>query len=264
MSLTGLYLKEIQHELEKPQQQPEILAQEQLALLPPLLQNYLHKSGFTDKPLAQNCYLVWEDTFLKLKPDKDWMHIGCIQFNAAHGPMRNALMRSKMLGLIPFSGKDKYQESKGNMLIKLAAFTVSDTKGYEMDVSALVTFLSEAVLLPAALLADYTRWQQVDENALSATISHAGATANGKFYFDADGLPYKFETEDRYYSTGSGRNQKFLWTAYYSGYKEISGYYLPTELKASWLLPDGEYTYFTGKIKSVTFNLEAVPQIEAL
>ncbi|MDX5423373.1 MAG: hypothetical protein LPK07_15845 [Hymenobacteraceae bacterium] len=261
MSLSDLFLREIQHELAKPQQQRQVLAQEHLTLLPPLLQHYLRNSGFVGKPLGQNCYVVWEDASLKLRPDKDWTHISCIQFNAAHGPMRNALMRSKMLGLIPLSGKDKYQDGKGNMLIKLAAFTVSEAKGPEMDVSALVTFLAEAVLLPAALLGEYIAWQQVDENILRATISHAGATASGNFFFSTDFLPYKFESEDRYYATGKSPAQKFLWTAYYAGFKDMRGYWLPTELKASWQLPDGEYTYFDGKIKSVTFDIAAVSQI---
>ena len=261
MSLQHLYLQEIQQELQKPQQAPQRISHEQLAALPALLQTYLHKAGFVGAPLSTNFCLEWENTHLKLEPEKDWMHIDCSQFNTAAPPTRIALMQSKMLGFVPFAGRDKYQNSEGNMLIKLANFTVSNTKGPEMNVSALVTFLSESVLLPAALLEQYTRWRQLDAYTLEATITDAGISATGRFYFDENGLPYKFETADRFYSTGGEQHRRYPWTAYYMDYKSLDGLYLPSKLKAAWQLPNGEYTYFTGNIKSITYGIEDVSQI---
>ncbi|MEJ8801820.1 DUF6544 family protein [Pontibacter sp. H249] len=262
MSLKDLYLYEIQQELQKPQQVPQQLSEAHLEVLPTLLQTYLRKAGFLNKPMASNFSLIWENTYLKLKPDKDWMHIDCSQFNAATQPTRIALMQSKMLGIIPFAGKDKYQHSEGNMLIRLANFTVSNTKGPEMNVSALVTFLSESVLLPAALLSSYISWQQVDTHTLEATITDAGISATGKFYFDENGMPEKFETEDRFYSTGGSHYQKYTWKAYYLDYKDFNGFYLPSTLKAAWQLPEGEYTYFTGNIKRIAYGIEHISQME--
>ncbi|MBC5991556.1 DUF6544 family protein [Pontibacter cellulosilyticus] len=261
MSLKKLFLQEVKQELVKQQHTAPILRPEDISKLPPLIQTYLEKAGFIDKPLAENFYITWEGTSLKLNPQKEWMPIACVQFNAAQSPMRNALMTSKMFGFIPFSGKDKYQDGSGNMFIKLLAFTVSDARGPEMDISALVTFLSEAILLPAALMSPYIRLQQVDDKTVTATITDRGKTATGKFYFNSDGLPERFKTEDRFFSTDGAEYDRLPWVAYYLNYKKISDYVLPGELRASWLLPEGEYEYFTGKIKNITYNVQNIAQL---
>lgn len=267
-SLTGFirmqqsFYTEIEEALDKGLIETRLLSQQQLANLPPLLQRYMQVAGFLDRPVAQNMYLEWQDTYLKLKPDKDWMPISCKQFNAVHPPMRVAFMAGKMLGLAPLTGQDMYKNGMGNMLIKLAGFTLSDAKGPEMNASALVTFLSEAILLPGAILSGYIDWQQVSDDKLEASIKDAGISVKGEFRFNADGLPVAFETSDRYYSAGGSAYEQYPWTAYYLKYKDTDGYTLPSELKAAWQLPQGEYTYFKGLIKRVIYNVEHLEDLE--
>ena len=256
------FYNEIAEALDKGLMESRLLRQEQLANLPPLLQRYMQLAGFLNRPVAQNMYLEWQDTYLKLKPGKDWMQISCSQFNAVHPPMRIAYMAGKMLRLAPLTGQDMYKNGMGNMLIKLAGFTLSDAKGPEMNASALVTFLSEAILLPGAILSGYIDWHQVSDDKLEASIRDAGISVKGEFRFNTVGLPVAFETSDRYYSTGGSVYERYPWTAYYLKYKDTNGYTLPSELKAAWQLPQGEYIYFKGQIKQVIYNVEHLEDLE--
>jgi hypothetical protein len=77
---------------------------------------------------------------LKRSQDADWMELSCQQFNSVAEPMRIALMKGRMAGVIPFEGRDKYQDGHGNMRIKvMKLLTLGESKGSYMDESALVT-----------------------------------------------------------------------------------------------------------------------------
>jgi hypothetical protein len=66
-----------------------------------------------------------------------------------------------MFGVIPFEGRDKFLDGKGNMIGRLAKIkTVFDVTGAEMDVSAAVTYLSESLIVPACALQKYRGWKE--------------------------------------------------------------------------------------------------------
>ncbi|WP_439883078.1 DUF6544 family protein [Pontibacter sp. MBLB2868] len=261
MQLYKLFIQEIQSELQKgPALQGE-LSSDTLSALPDLMKNYLQKSGHINKPLALNCLIAYDHAEIKMKPDRDWLSMSCIQFNSSISPTRIALMKSKIFGLIPFSGKDKYQDGSGNMLIKMAGFTVTDAKGPQMNKAALVTYLSESVLLPSAILNNNISWQEVDTQTLKGTISNAGITVSGLFYFNEKHEIFRFETDDRYFSTNGVNYSCHKWSATLENYQEINGYSYPTVLAATWHLPEGDYTYFKGTIREIKYGITSTEEL---
>ena len=78
------------------------------------------------------------------------MKLACKQVNATTAPARIVYMKATFVGLLPFEGRDKYQDGHGSMLIKLLKlFTVADAKGKEMDGSGLVTVQQKPYWYPA-------------------------------------------------------------------------------------------------------------------
>ncbi|MFD2515585.1 DUF6544 family protein [Pontibacter locisalis] len=261
MSIKDQFLEEVQEELRKGPALQQSLTPEDLEKLPPLMKNYLQQSGHLGKPLATNCFILYDHAAIKLKPDRDWLKLDCQQFNSSLTTTRIALMRSKLFKIIPFSGKDKYQNNQGNMLIQLAGFTVSDANGPEMNKAALVTYLSESVLLPSAILDPNIKWQEVESRTLRGTINHAGISVSGLFLFNDQNEIYEFQTEDRYYASNSRSYKRTRWSAFLRDYKIVSGYRIPTTLSAVWHLPEGDYEYFKGTLKEIKYGIDSLPDI---
>nr|WP_299760696.1 DUF6544 family protein [uncultured Pontibacter sp.] len=166
-------------------------------------------------------------------------------------------MHTELYGFVPFGARDKYQHGKGNMLIKLAGLTINEAKGREIDLSALVTFLAEAVLLPAVFTQSTLSLQQSAPDCMTASIKDAGKTVSGKFYFDKYYQIYQFRTNDRYYAATNKEAQKLPWSAYYDRYREMGGLRIPTVLRAAWHLADGvDYEYFRAGIKEIKYDIK--------
>jgi hypothetical protein len=258
MFIKEIFKSEVNSEIQKhPMYNERIISEEDIASLPTPVQRYFRYCGIIGKPNIINARIEWKDVFLKMAPDKEWKKIKCYQFNSVPEPVRLAYMKSKIAGIVPFEGRDKYQNGQGNMLIKLLKIlTVSDSKGKEMNESALVTVLAEALFIPSYALQPYIKWKQINEISAGATIENNGIKVSGIFYFNEIGENIKFETNDRNYAEKSGSFKKIKWTAMIGNYALLNGIRIPTSLKAIWHLPTGDYEYFKGRILNLIFNIK--------
>ena len=64
----------------------------------------------------------------------------------------------------------------------------------------------------------------------------------GKFFFDMDGWPERFEAMR--FKENLGKFSMENWVVKYTNYKDRSGLMIPTNASASWLLKEGEFEYF--------------------
>lgn len=113
-----------------------------------------------------------------------------------------------------------------------------------MDQASLVTFLSEALLLPSAALQSYVTWKPIDDLHAEATISRYGSTASGIFSFRENGECISFTTDDRTAIGMDGSKQNVRWTAYMDNYRIFNGLRQPTRLRAVWHYDEGDLVYF--------------------
>jgi Family of unknown function (DUF6920) len=182
------------------------------------------------------------------------MSLDCYQFNAVRVPARIVYMKSLLAGIFPFEGRDKYQNGHGNMLIRLLKlFTIANARGEEMDISALVTVLSETFLTPTYALQPYLEWVPVDEYSAKAQVHHDGNTAGGQFYFNNAGEFIRFETDDRYKTVGN-KYEKCKWVVTVGDYIERNGVRFPTNASAAWHDKDWMFEYFKGRIENIIYN----------
>ncbi len=222
--------------------------------LPTALKNYLNHCGYKAHNQSSYCQIKWSYAYLKMAPGKKWSLLKCSQFNFIPEPARMVLFQTKLFGLFPFSAIDRFQDGKGNMLIKLLKyFTVANNQGPEMDIAELVTLLAEAVLIPAYFLQPYIKWEEIDRYSVKGIITHKNTKATGVFYFNEHNEFLRFETEDRYYNK-NGKFEKYKWSAYAWNYKKMNGFSQPLNFMAVWNMPNMDYNYFKGRVDKIIYN----------
>ncbi|MEW6064785.1 hypothetical protein P378_20485 [Desulforamulus profundi] len=256
--MKDLYISEVRKELTKYSNcSNDIITENDIVPLPEPIQKYFRYCGYLGKEKMNNAEIEWEDVFYKNSPNKKWMSLKCYQFNSVPEPTRIAYMKSRIMGIFPFEGRDKYQNGHGNMLIKfLKLLKVVDAKGKEMDESALVTVLAEALVVPTYAFQHYIKWTAIDSNTAKAVIRYNESEVSGLFYFDDLGEFIRFETDDRYYSERGTEYKKVKWSAVAGNYIEKNRIRFPSYLKAIWHTDEGDFEYFKGNIANIKFNIK--------
>jgi hypothetical protein len=179
----------------------------------------------------------------RFRPRRDggWIAAEMRQFTSAPDVARIFHMTLRMAGL-PVYGRDTYLLGRGRMLVRpLDLFTVEDLEGPDFDVGELVTYLNDAVLLaPSMLFAPGVRFQAVGAGSFDLVLTHRDTTVRARVLVGADGAPFDFSTEDRYFATTRARTR---WTTPVGGWQEVDGRRLPTSGRAVWHFAEGEFCY---------------------
>jgi hypothetical protein len=123
----------------------------EIAGLPPVVRRYLHAMGVLDRPrlvvpgALRRAFPAEGAGFLDARRDLAVQH--------AVEVARFFHMRIDFAGVVPMVGRDIYLRGKGMMHGKLlGVVTVARSEGSETDLSELVTFLNDAVLLAPSML----------------------------------------------------------------------------------------------------------------
>lgn len=255
-TLHATYLAEARAELAKPtpfDRSP--MDAKAIAGLPEPMRRYFARCGFQNRPAMRNVRLDWSEFSLKLKRDKGWMPVSVRQFNQVSDPARFVYLHARIGGILPFNGRDKYQDGHGNMFIRLMGlFTVADARSAHMDASAMATFLAEVPLHPSAALQPYLRWEAIDSLSARAVFTHAGRSVSGIFRFNPDGEFIAFETGDRWQDGHEDGPVPWFVTA--GEYRDLGGFRLPTRLTATWREAAGDFEYFRGRLAKAEYDVE--------
>ena len=126
----------------------------ELEKLPLPVRRWLEVSGTVGRPHATTVRLEQSGEF-RMGPDKPWMPVAAEQYFSVDPPGFVWSVKSRMMGVLPIAGRDRYADGQGHMLIKLASLlTVADGAGPEIDQGAMVRYLTETVWFPSAALRD--------------------------------------------------------------------------------------------------------------
>jgi hypothetical protein len=126
-----------------------------------------------------------------------------------------------------------------------------------MDISALVTVLAEALLVPSYALQNYITWFPLEPKKAKAVCKFAGIEVSGIFHFNDKYEFTLFETEERYYSTSGKEYKKMKWSAKAGDYVDNGTYKFPSTLSAFWTSEKGDIIYYKGTIDNILFNVTA-------
>jgi hypothetical protein len=134
------------------------------------------------------------------------------------------------------------------MLIRpLDLFTIGDGSGDEYDISELVTFLNDEVLLaPSMLFEPSVRFSSVSDDSFDVELADHGHEVAARVFIDDRGAPIDFDTTDRFvFDPGDPKKLiRARWTTPIEDWQKVGDRLLPTRARAVWHLPDGsDFTY---------------------
>ncbi|MFO7658364.1 MAG: DUF6544 family protein [Bacteroidales bacterium] len=231
----------------------EIFTEELIKDLPEPLKKYLRICGYMNTPVPINANVYWTESWLKMSPEKDWGKLSTTQFNSVKPIGRVALMKFSSM---PVAARDLYRDGYGEMngkLFNLIKVVFDNSK--ETAQSALITTFCEFMFIPGYLLLDNVKWEQIDEYSVRGTLTDSGIEVSGFFYFDQEGLFTRFETNDRYYSTGKHTYKKVKFSAIVESYKMQGNIKINEKVKIVWHLPEVDFEYYKGIVDRIEFNV---------
>ncbi|WP_286760718.1 DUF6920 family protein [Salegentibacter sp. UBA1130] len=236
----------------------EIVTEKRLQDLPPIVQKWLANSGMLGKPSISNVYLV-QELQLKMKPEQiAWNNGTAEQYFTIQPPAFNWNINTEMNSILSVVGRDKFEDGKGEMTIKLLSLIpVANAKNDEkVDQATLQRYLAETVWFPSASLSQYIKWEPIDEYSARATMEYKGAKGSGEFYFDEHGNFKKFVAM-RYQDAND--TVPTVWTVTATKTEEMNGIRIPVECEASWELESGPWPWLKLKINDIQYNVKEMP-----
>jgi hypothetical protein len=259
-TIKGIFKKDLKENFSYIPENIQVLQQSEISHLPSPVQRYLIECGFVGHEKTYNARVVWKESHIMMRPGSKWMKLKTEQYNSVDHPFRIAYMKARIMGIVPFEGRDLFCQGRGHMLGWIAnTIRIFDEDNPEIAQSALTIILAEALLIPGYALSEYITWQAVDDHSAQATINYQGLQAMGMFFFDDQGKMIRFETRERYYRDPQKGNIFKPFTAYVGDYIKQGDLTIPTSLVAAWQLEQGEFRYWKGKIERVDYNLAALP-----
>jgi hypothetical protein len=222
--------------------------------LPIPVQKWLQSSGVFDRGTIVAAHIM-QDARMRMKPeDTVWRTARAEQFSTLETPAFIWTVKMKMNPLIYIFGRDKFEHGKGEMRMKInSLFTVVNELGEKIDEGSLQRFLGEMVWMPLLALSPYIEWEIIDEYSAKASMSYMGTRGSGTFYFNQHGDFIRFEALR--YKGNEADAQRYLWVLTVDEYTSFEGVRVPSRMKATWKLPEGDWTWLELSIADIRYEV---------
>ncbi|HAD12780.1 MAG TPA: hypothetical protein DCF33_10120 [Saprospirales bacterium] len=229
------------------------LNESDLVNLPDPVKNWFRNSGALGKPFI-NCGKVTQIAEIQMKPEQNnWLNATAIQYTTIGNPGFIWSVDVKMNSLVNFQGRDKYDDGKGEMLIKLnSLFNIVNERGEKLDEGTLQRYLGEMVWFPSLALSPYITWKQIDENTAMATMTYKGTSGSGTFYFNSNGNVIKFSALR--YKGNEPDAKRYDWEMNILDYKTFEGIKVPTKMTSTWKLENKDWTWLKMEVTDLKYN----------
>lgn len=250
----GLVREETQEILTHTVAYPTVLTREETAHLPAPVQRWLAGCGAVGRPKAENGRIT-QKAQMKMKPEQNnWYPATAIQHTNISEPAFIWSVDLKMNPLMWFRGRDKLQNGKGEMLIRLnSLLNVVNEHGKKMDEGSMQRFLGEMVWFPSLALSPYVEWEPIDDFSARATIAYRGTEGSGTFYFNEKGDFTRFVALR--YQGNAPDSEKKEWILTVDDYAVFDGIRMPSQMKAAWKLDHGDWNWLRLEIADLQYNV---------
>ncbi|MFN8673102.1 MAG: DUF6544 family protein [Candidatus Sericytochromatia bacterium] len=231
----------------------KLVSENDLNKLPYAVKKWLNSSGIIGKPYI-NIGKVFQKAEMKLKPEQtDWLKATAIQYSTIDNPSFIWSVSVKMNNFINFKGRDKFEDGKGNMLIKLnSIINIVNEKGTKLDEGTIQRYLGEMVWFPSLALSPYITWKEINKNTAIAIMEYKGTKCDGTFYFNNEGDFIKYTTLR--YKGNKPEDKRYEWVLLVDEYKTFNGIKIPSKMKATWKLENTDWTWLKLDIIDIKYN----------
>ncbi len=232
------------------------LNESNLSNLPDPVKKWLKNSGVIGKPFI-SYGKVSQIAEMQMKPEQDnWMTAKAIQYTTIDNPAFIWSVDVKMNSLLSFQGRDKFDDGKGEMLIKMnSLFEIVNERGEKLDEGTLQRYLGEMVWFPSLALSPYIIWEQIDANTAKATMTYKGTTGSGTFYFNSNGDVTEFSALR--YLGNEKDSKRYNWEMNILDYKTFEGIKVPAKMTSTWKLDDKDWTWLKLEVTDIKYNENA-------
>lgn len=221
--------------------------------LPLIIQKWLTQSGVVDKPRAFSLRLrqIGE---LRPKPESKWMPFVAQQYVNIYSPAFIWSSEVKAFPGISLSGRDRFENGTGEMIIKLASLipVVDEKDNLQINTGSMIRFLGEICWFPSAAVHDYIVWETVDPHSAKATMTWNNQSVSGVFRFTETGELISFEAS-RFFG-GTKDAKQHLWKVEVLKHKVFEGVRIPEVSRIIWKLPEGDFEWLRLTISEVNYN----------
>ena len=137
----------------------------------------------------------------------------------------------------------------------LSLFTVVDAgPSPEMNEGELLRYLAESVWFPTSLLpGEGVEWNSIDGQSARASLTHNGNSVSLVFSFNERNEVERVFAEKRYREI-DGAFEPTPWTGCFTNYEERNGMLIPLDGEVAWNLPDGDLSYWRGRIETIEYR----------
>ncbi|WP_088341911.1 DUF6920 family protein [Robiginitalea sediminis] len=232
---------------------PQRITETDLQGLPPVVHQWLSRSGVVGKPAVSTVWLR-QELQLKLKPGQDsWNPGRAEQVFTVDPPGFVWSIQTEMNAFLPVTGRDRFTGGKGEMHIALGSLipVARATADPKVDQATLQRYLAEMVWFPSAALSPYITWEPKGENAAMATLSYKGVSGSGTFYFDHQG---SFETFTALRYRDASVSQPTPWTVLAKETQVRNGVEIPVRCEVQWKTETGDWTWLQLHIEEIEYN----------
>ncbi len=222
--------------------------------LPFPVQNWLKASGALQADPIHHVFIK-QKLRMQMDPAKPkWFDATADQLITVSPPAFNWSVKVKTGMVHGITGRDRFENGSGEMVIKLASMVpVAKSKSnIKVDQATLQRFLAEIVWYPSAVLCPYVSWESLDAYSARATMAFQGTSGTGIFYFNRNGEFKEFRAE-RYKDTGP-KARPIEWIVTSEKTETREGIKIPVKLSAAWKLDSGNWTWLKLEVSEITYN----------
>lgn len=245
----GMVRKEVRHITSEVSQDFVIVSESDIKNLPAPVKRWLRVNDIIGKKMATVLH-VRQTGQMRTKPGAKWMPFEAEQFFTLNPP---AFVWNAKIEIFPFmqiAGRDKYENGKGNMLIKpLHIYTAANRTGKEIDQGALLRFLAELSWFPQAAISHYLHWEPIDDQHAKVTMRYGDVKASGVYSFDKEGNVSLFEAQR--FGDFDGIYSKETWSVAVKGYSTFHGIKIGNKNEVTWKLKKGDFMWLKIEVTNV-------------
>ena len=228
----------------------------ELAALPGPVQRYFRAVLTDGQPVVSAVTLTQTGMFNLSASAEQWKPFTATQrFTAARaGFVWDATIA--MLPAVPVRVVDAYVAGSGLLRPTiLGLYGLGTLQGTgEIARGELLRHFAESVWFPTALLPSQgVVWQAVDDTSAQATVTDGPISVTMLFHFGADDLISSIYVDSRATKVGTA-TVLMPWKGRLSNYQVREGMRVPLTSEALYITPQGERSYFKGKIATIVYE----------
>jgi hypothetical protein len=229
-----------------------VITEEAISHLPSNVQRWMRRSNVVGRN-TRNIIRIVQKGCMRTKVESKWMPFEGVQYFSIDPPAFVWSATIRAAPLFTIAARDKFQDGKGNMLIKpLFMVTAADSRGQEINQGTLLRYMAEMAWFPQAAVSKYVRWEFIDDHRARVTMAYGGTSACGVYRFNDDGTFAGFEALRYGDFDGTYRMEK--WSVATTGYRSFNGIVIGNKNEVTWKLKEGDFKWLRLEITKMDWH----------